>query len=62
MAAYTRADGRAWMAQAEKYVRDHKQHAIINQETSQNAEAVEQKMRAYRAAAARVEGLVMGVP
>jgi adenylate kinase family enzyme len=61
MAAYTRADGRAWMAQAEQYVRDHGLHAVI-QETSQNAEAVEQKMRAYRAAGARTEALFMGVP
>lgn len=61
MAAYTRADGRAWMAQAEQYVRDHGLHAII-QETSQNAPAVEEKMRAYRDAGARVEGLFMGVP
>ncbi|MFB7739823.1 zeta toxin family protein [Streptomyces sp. NPDC056112] len=59
MAAYTRADGRAWMAQAEQYVRDHGLHAII-QETSQNAETVGEKMRAYRAAGARVEGLFMG--
>ncbi|MGV4891736.1 zeta toxin family protein [Streptomyces viridosporus] len=49
IAAHTRADGRAWMAQAEQYVRDHGLHAII-QGTSQNAEAVEEKMRAYRAA------------
>ncbi|MGW1004809.1 zeta toxin family protein [Streptomyces sp. NPDC002520] len=61
MAAYTRADGRAWMAQAESYVREHGLHAII-QETSQNAQAVEEKMRAYREAGARVEGLFMGVP
>ncbi|MBV6700232.1 zeta toxin family protein [Kitasatospora aureofaciens] len=61
MAAYTRADGRAWMAQAEQYVRDHGLHAII-QETSQNAPAVEEKMRAYRDAGARLEGLFMGVP
>ncbi|RLU80184.1 zeta toxin protein [Streptomyces griseocarneus] len=61
MAAYTRADGRAWMAQAEQYVRDHRLHAII-QETSQNAEAVEAKMTAYRQAGARVEALFMGVP
>lgn len=61
MAAYTRADGRAWMAQAEQYVRDHGLHAII-QETSQNAEAVAEKMRAYREAGARIEGLFMGVP
>ncbi|MGW0188106.1 zeta toxin family protein [Streptomyces sp. NPDC003362] len=61
MAAYTRADGRAWMAQAEQYVRDHGLHAII-QETSQNAEAVQEKMRAYRDAGARLEGLFMGVP
>ncbi|MFD5588828.1 zeta toxin family protein [Streptomyces sp. NPDC127063] len=61
MAAYTRADGRAWMAQAEQYVRDHGLHAII-QETSQNAAAVEEKMRAYREAGARIEGLFMGVP
>ncbi|WP_236576755.1 zeta toxin family protein [Streptomyces sp. HF10] len=61
MAAYTRADGRAWMAQAEQYVRDHGLHAII-QETSQNAQAVAAKMRAYREAGARVEGLFMGVP
>lgn len=61
MAAYTRADGRAWMAQAEQYVRDHRLHAII-QETSQNAPAVAAKMRAYRDTGARVEGLFMGVP
>ncbi|WP_345116489.1 zeta toxin family protein, partial [Streptomyces drozdowiczii] len=61
MAAYTRADGRAWMAQAEEYVRAHGLHAII-QETSQNAQAVEDKMRAYRQAGARIEGLFMGVP
>ncbi|MEU8828839.1 zeta toxin family protein [Streptomyces sp. NPDC048636] len=61
MAAYTRADGRAWMAQAEEYVRSHDLHAII-QETSQNAEAVEEKMRAYRQSGARIEGLFMGVP
>ncbi|MCC9706536.1 zeta toxin family protein [Streptomyces sp. MNU76] len=61
MAAYTRADGRAWMAQAEAYVREHGLHAII-QETSQNARAVEEKMRAYRDSGARVEALFMGVP
>ncbi|MFE9468636.1 zeta toxin family protein [Streptomyces virginiae] len=61
MAAYTRADGRAWMAQAEEYVRTHRLHAII-QETSQNAAAVEDKMLAYRTAGARVEALFMGVP
>ncbi|MFD8292440.1 zeta toxin family protein [Streptomyces lavendulae] len=61
MAAYTRADGRAWMAQAEEYVRVHRLHAII-QETSQNASAVEAKMVAYRQAGARVEALFMGVP
>ncbi|WP_228991978.1 zeta toxin family protein [Streptomyces sp. DH8] len=61
MAAYTRADGRAWMAQAEEYVRAHGLHAII-QETSQNAQAVEDKMRAYRESGARIEGLFMGVP
>ena len=33
MAAFTRADGRAWMAQAHQYVRDHKLNAVI-QETS----------------------------
>jgi hypothetical protein len=49
------------MAQAEQYVRDHGLNAII-QETSQNAQAVEEKMRAYRQAGARVEGLFMGVP
>ncbi|UUU32201.1 zeta toxin family protein [Streptomyces sp. CA-210063] len=61
MAAYTRADGRAWMAQAEAYVREHGLHAII-QETSQNAAAVEEKMRAYGDSGARVEALFMGVP
>uniref|UniRef100_A0AAU2JYS6 UDP-N-acetylglucosamine kinase n=1 Tax=Streptomyces sp. NBC_00049 TaxID=2903617 RepID=A0AAU2JYS6_9ACTN len=61
MAAYTRADGRAWMAQAEEYVRTHRLHAII-QETSQNASAVQDKMLAYRTAGARVEALFMGVP
>ncbi|MFG2296443.1 zeta toxin family protein [Streptomyces sp. NPDC048603] len=61
MAAYTRADGRAWMAQAEEYVRAHKLHAVV-QETSQDASAVESKMLAYRRAGARVEALFMGVP
>ncbi|MFF8289080.1 zeta toxin family protein [Streptomyces sp. NPDC016309] len=61
MAAYTRADGRAWMVQAEEYVRTHGLHAII-QETSQNAQAVEDKMRAYRQSGSRIEGLFMGVP
>ncbi|MFD8638330.1 zeta toxin family protein [Streptomyces sp. NPDC059533] len=60
MAAYTRADGRAWMAQAEEYVRSHGLHAII-QETSQNAPAVADKMRAYRESGARLEALFMGV-
>ncbi|MFD3484979.1 zeta toxin family protein [Streptomyces sp. NPDC058665] len=60
MAAYTRADGRAWMAQAEEYVRSHGLNAII-QETSQNALAVEDKMRAYRQSAVRLEALFMGV-
>ncbi|MFD3699629.1 zeta toxin family protein [Streptomyces sp. NPDC058646] len=60
MAAYTRADGRAWMARAEEYVRSHGLNAII-QETSQNAQAVEDKMRAYRQSGARLEGLFMGV-
>jgi hypothetical protein len=61
MAAYTRADGRTWMAQAEGYVRENRLNAVI-QETSQNAEAVEGKMTAYRQAGFRVEALVMGVP
>ncbi|MEU3282423.1 zeta toxin family protein [Streptomyces antibioticus] len=54
MAAYTRADGRAWMKQAEDYVRVHKLHTII-QETSQDAVAVRDKMLAYRESGARVE-------
>ncbi|MFJ8162136.1 zeta toxin family protein [Streptomyces sp. NPDC096136] len=61
MAACTRADGRAWMARAEEYVRAHGLHAVV-QETSQNAQAVEEKMRAHRRSGARVEGLFMGVP
>ncbi|MEV7616140.1 zeta toxin family protein [Streptomyces sp. NPDC089799] len=61
MAAYTRADGRAWMAQAEEYARANKLHAII-QETSQKASAVEDKMLAYRQSGARLEALFMGVP
>ncbi|MFE2323217.1 zeta toxin family protein [Streptomyces sp. NPDC059385] len=61
MAAYTRADGRAWMAQAEEYVRSHKLNAII-QETSQDPQAVRDKILAYRRAGARVEALFMGVP
>lgn len=60
MAAYTRADGRAWMALAEEYVRSHQLNAVI-QETSQNPEAVADKMRAYRAHGFRVEALFMGV-
>ncbi|MEU8433835.1 zeta toxin family protein [Streptomyces sp. NPDC029216] len=61
MAAYTRADGRTWMARAEEYVRAHRLHAII-QETSQDAQAVEEKMLAYRRSGARIEGLFMAVP
>ncbi|MFI5640986.1 zeta toxin family protein [Streptomyces goshikiensis] len=61
MAACTRADGRAWMAQAEEYVRARALHAVI-QETSQDAGAVADKMRAYRRSGARVEGLFLGVP
>ncbi|MFC4516443.1 MULTISPECIES: zeta toxin family protein [Streptomyces] len=61
MAAFTRADGRAWMAQAEHYVRDQRLRAVI-QETAQNAEAVEAKMTAYRQAGSRIEALFMGVP
>jgi len=61
MAAYTRADGRAWMAQAEQYVRDNGLNAVI-QETSQDGAAVAEKMAAYREAGARVEALAMGVP
>ncbi|AZM93736.1 zeta toxin family protein [Streptomyces sp. W1SF4] len=61
MAACTRADGRAWMARAEAYVRAHKLHAIV-QETSQDASAVEGKMLAYRRAGARLEALFIGVP
>ncbi|WP_309031542.1 zeta toxin family protein [Streptomyces alfalfae] len=60
MAAHTRADGRAWMAQAEEYVRTHGLNAII-QETSQNPHAVQDKALAYRQAGARTEGLFMGV-
>lgn len=61
MAAYTRADGRAWMARAEEYVRTHRLNAIV-QETSQNANAVADKLRTYRQAGARIEALLMGVP
>ena len=60
MAAFTRADGRAWMAQAHQYVREHKLNAVI-QETSQNAQAVADTMTAYRQAGFRVEVLAMGV-
>ncbi len=48
------------MARAEEYVRSHGLHSII-QETSQNAQAVEDIMRAYRQSGARLEGLFMGV-
>lgn len=48
------------MARAEEHVRSHGLHAVI-QETSQNAQAVEDKMRAYRQSGARIEGLFMGV-
>lgn len=61
MAAYTRADGRAWMAQAEEYVRTHRLNAVV-QETSQDAGLVVAKLRAYRQAGARLEGLFLGVP
>ncbi|GAB4590250.1 zeta toxin family protein [Nocardia sp. IFM 10818] len=60
MAAYTRADGRAWMAKAHQYARDNKINAII-QETSQNADAVAHTMGEYRAAGFRVEAMVLGV-
>ncbi|MET8427785.1 zeta toxin family protein [Nocardia sp. NPDC004860] len=60
MAAYTRADGRAWMAKAHQYARDNKINAII-QETSQNADAVAATMREYRQAGFRVEAMILGV-
>ncbi|MFF1449832.1 zeta toxin family protein [Streptomyces sp. NPDC058274] len=60
MAAYTRADGRKWMAQAHEYVRDTKLNAVI-QETSQDGEAVAATMRAYRDSGFRVEVVAMGV-
>ncbi|MDX6362010.1 MAG: hypothetical protein QOC85_1013, partial [Streptomyces sp.] len=60
MAAYTRADGRMWMAQAHEYVRDTKLNAVI-QETSQDGEAVAATMRAYRDSGFRVEVVAMGV-
>ncbi|MEU3909145.1 zeta toxin family protein [Streptomyces goshikiensis] len=60
MAAYTRADGRRWMAQAHDYVRENQLNAVI-QETSQDGEAVASTMRAYRASGFRVEVVAMGV-
>jgi Zeta toxin len=60
MAAYTRADGRSWMAQAHEYVRSHKLNALI-QETTQDGEAVAATIRAYRAAGFQVEAMMMGV-
>ncbi|WP_067721723.1 zeta toxin family protein [Nocardia yamanashiensis] len=60
MAAYTRADGRAWMAKAHQYARDNKINAVI-QETSQNADAVADTMREYRQAGFRVEAMILGV-
>ncbi|MET8298165.1 zeta toxin family protein [Streptomyces sp. NPDC005180] len=60
MAAYTRADGRRWMAQAHEYVREHRLNAVI-QETSQDGEAVAATMRAYRGSGFRVEIVAMGV-
>ncbi|MFC5724877.1 zeta toxin family protein [Streptomyces gamaensis] len=60
MAAYTRADGRRWMAQAHEYVREARVNAVI-QETSQDGEAVAATMRAYRESGFRVEVVAMGV-
>lgn len=60
MAACTRADGRAWMAKAHSYVREHKLNAVI-QETSQDGAAVADTMRQYRADGFRVEMLTLGV-
>lgn len=61
MALYTRADGRAWKAQAEEYVLEHKLNAII-QETSQDSDYVASTMLAYKQRGFRVEALVLGVP
>ncbi|MGW5343401.1 zeta toxin family protein [Streptomyces sp. HUAS TT3] len=60
MAAYTRADGRRWMAQAHEYVRENRLNAVI-QETSQDGAAVASTMRAYRGSGFRVEVVAMGV-
>jgi hypothetical protein len=61
MTACTRADGRSWMARAERYVRENGMNALV-QETSQDAPAVVARMRAWRAAGATVEALFLAVP
>ncbi|MGA4979304.1 zeta toxin family protein [Streptomyces cinereoruber] len=60
MAACTRHDGRVWMALLEEYIRKHKFNALI-QETSQDPQATAGKLKAYRQAGARTEGVLMGV-
>jgi len=60
MARYTAADGRAWMAQTQQHVREHRLNAVIH-ETAQNPEYLAGQMDAYRRAGYRVEVAVMGV-
>lgn len=60
MAAATRADGRAWMAQAQDYVRRHRLNAVFH-ETAQDPRESLDTLAAYRDAGYRIAVMALGV-
>jgi len=60
MAAATRADGRAWMARVQQYVREHRLNAVFH-ETAQDPQESLDTLAAYRAADYRIAVLALGV-
>ena len=60
MAAATRADGRAWMAQVQGYVREHRLNAIFHETAQDPLESLD-TLAAYRDAGYRTAVLALGV-
>jgi hypothetical protein len=60
MAAYTGPDGRAWMDQAQAYVREHKLNVLL-QETGQSPAFLARTLQDYRSAGFRVEVVALAV-
>ncbi|WP_125264864.1 zeta toxin family protein [Streptomyces alboflavus] len=60
MTLYTGEDGRAWMRQAQQYVRDHRLNALV-QEIAMNPPYLAQNITAYREAGSRIEVTALAV-